>query len=334
MRKKEYTQEEGIFSCDAIFTERLLFFVRCFSVFVQKQYLCGGKFWQTMNIAIFGNAMKQQTLNEVQNLIEYMSAHQIHIFLSQELRKELNLRDYEVYPREDEVLFSDMDPIDFALSVGGDGTFLTTAAAVGNKNVPILGINCGHLGFLAEVQTQDVNYIMDRLLDGDYTVEPRSLLSVTCSESGRIMDPNALNEVAIMKQGLSSMITVETRLNGEFLHAYEADGLIVATATGSTAYNMSVGGPLMTPQTPAFLLSPIASHSLNVRPLVIPDDSKIDLSIRSRNGNYLVSVDGRSQGFSDDITLHIEKANYSVRLVQIGTNGFIHSLKVKLNWGR
>ncbi len=278
--------------------------------------------------------MKQQTLNEVQNLIEYMSAHQIHIFLSQELRKELNLRDYEVYPREDEVLFSDMDPIDFALSVGGDGTFLTTAAAVGNKNVPILGINCGHLGFLAEVQTQDVNYIMDRLLDGDYTVEPRSLLSVTCSESGRIMDPNALNEVAIMKQGLSSMITVETRLNGEFLHAYEADGLIVATATGSTAYNMSVGGPLMTPQTPAFLLSPIASHSLNVRPLVIPDDSKIDLSIRSRNGNYLVSVDGRSQGFSDDITLHIEKANYSVRLVQIGTNGFIHSLKVKLNWGR
>jgi NAD+ kinase len=287
-----------------------------------------------MNIAIFGNAMKQQTLNEVQNLIEYMSAHQIHIFLSQELRKELNLRDYEVYPREDEVLFSDMDPIDFALSVGGDGTFLTTAAAVGNKNVPILGINCGHLGFLAEVQTQDVNYIMDRLLDGDYTVEPRSLLSVTCSESGRIMDPNALNEVAIMKQGLSSMITVETRLNGEFLHAYEADGLIVATATGSTAYNMSVGGPLMTPQTPAFLLSPIASHSLNVRPLVIPDDSKIDLSIRSRNGNYLVSVDGRSQGFSDDITLHIEKANYSVRLVQIGTNGFIHSLKVKLNWGR
>ena len=223
-------------------------------MFVQKQYLCGGKFWQTMNIAIFGNAMKQQTLNEVQNLIEYMSAHQIHIFLSQELRKELNLRDYEVYPREDEVLFSDMDPIDFALSVGGDGTFLTTAAAVGNKNVPILGINCGHLGFLAEVQTQDVNYIMDRLLDGDYTVEPRSLLSVTCSESGRIMDPNALNEVAIMKQGLSSMITVETRLNGEFLHAYEADGLIVATATGSTAYNMSVGGPLMTPQTPAFLL--------------------------------------------------------------------------------
>ena len=179
-----------------------------------------------------------------------------------------------------------------------------------------------------------MNYIMDRLLDGDYTVEPRSLLSVTCSESGRIMDPNALNEVAIMKQGLSSMITVETRLNGEFLHAYEADGLIVATATGSTAYNMSVGGPLMTPQTPAFLLSPIASHSLNVRPLVIPDDSKIDLSIRSRNGNYLVSVDGRSQGFSDDITLHIEKANYSVRLVQIGTNGFIHSLKVKLNWGR
>jgi len=286
-----------------------------------------------MNIAIFGNAMKQQTLNEVQHLIEYMAAHQIQIYLSQELRQELNLRDYKVYPREDETILSDIDPIDFALSVGGDGTFLTTAAAVGSKSVPILGINCGHLGFLAEVKTQDVDYIMDKLLAGDYTVEQRTLLAVTCSEGGHILDPNALNEVAIMKQGLSSMITVETRLNGEFLHAYEADGLIIATATGSTAYNMSVGGPLMTPQTPAFLLSPIASHSLNVRPLVVPDDSKIDLSIRSRNGNYLVSVDGRSQGFSDDITLHIEKARYTVRLVQIGENNFIHSLKVKLNWG-
>ncbi len=286
-----------------------------------------------MNIAIFGNAMKQQTLNEVQHLIEYMAAHQIQIYLSQELRQELNLRDYKVYPREDETILSEIDPIDFALSVGGDGTFLTTAAAVGSKSVPILGINCGHLGFLAEVKTQDVDYIMDKLLAGDYTVEQRTLLAVTCSEGGHILDPNALNEVAIMKQGLSSMITVETRLNGEFLHAYEADGLIIATATGSTAYNMSVGGPLMTPQTPAFLLSPIASHSLNVRPLVVPDDSKIDLSIRSRNGNYLVSVDGRSQGFSDDITLHIEKARYTVRLVQIGENNFIHSLKVKLNWG-
>ena len=286
-----------------------------------------------MNIAIFGNAMKQQTLNEVQHLIEYMVAHQIQIYLSQELRQELNLRDYKVYPREDETILSEIDPIDFALSVGGAGTFLTTAAAVGSKSVPILGINCGHLGFLAEVKTQDVDYIMDKLLAGDYTVEQRTLLAVTCSEGGHILDPNALNEVAIMKQGLSSMITVETRLNGEFLHAYEADGLIIATATGSTAYNMSVGGPLMTPQTPAFLLSPIASHSLNVRPLVVPDDSKIDLSIRSRNGNYLVSVDGRSQGFSDDITLHIEKARYTVRLVQIGENNFIHSLKVKLNWG-
>ena len=278
--------------------------------------------------------MKQQTLNEVQHLIEYMAAHQIHIYLSQELRQELNLRDYEVYPREGEAGLTDSDPVDFALSVGGDGTFLTTAAAVGNKNVPILGINCGRLGFLAEVKTQDVDYIMDRLLEGDYTVEERTLLTVTCSEGGHILAPHALNEVAILKQGLSSMITVDTRLNGEFLHAYEADGLIIATSTGSTAYNMSVGGPLMTPQTPAFLLSPIASHSLNVRPLVVPDDSKIDLSIRSRNGSYLVSVDGRSQGFSDDITLHIEKARYTVRLVQIGKNGFIHSLKVKLNWGR
>lgn len=287
-----------------------------------------------MNIAIFGNAMKQQTLVEVAHLIDFMREHGIRFYLSQELRQELNLREYDVYPRPDEDFLRETDPIDFALSVGGDGTFLTTAAAIGNRNVPILGINCGRLGFLAEVQTQQVDYILDKLIEGDYSVEQRSLLHVSCSEGGYILAPDALNEVAIMKQGLSSMITIETRLNGEFLHAYEADGLIVATATGSTAYNLSVGGPIIMPQVKAILLSPIATHSLNVRPLAVPDDAKIDLVVKSRNGGYMVSVDGRSQIFTDNVTLHIEKSDYTVKVVQIGENDFIHSLKVKLNWGR
>ncbi len=286
-----------------------------------------------MNVVIFGNAMKQQTLVEVAHLIEFMLQHDIHFYLSQELRQELNLREYEVYPRPDEETMKDSNPIDFAISVGGDGTFLTTASVIGDKNVPILGINCGRLGFLAEVQTQQVDYILDRLIAGDYSVEQRSLLHVDCTEDGHILSPDALNEVAIMKQGLSSMISIETYLNGSFLHTYEADGLVVATATGSTAYNMSVGGPIMLPQVRSILLSPIATHSLNVRPLVVPDDSKIDLIMKSRNGSYLVSVDGRSQIFNDDVKLHIEKAKHTIKVVQIGENDFIHSLKVKLNWG-
>ena len=286
-----------------------------------------------MTIAIFGNAMKSETLREVKHLLAFMELRGVHVLLSQELRQELNLRKYDVYPREDEDIVKETDPVDFALSVGGDGTFLTTAAAIGRNNVPILGINCGRLGFLAEVQTQDVDLIMDQLIRSDYTIEQRPLLTVTTSEKDRIPAPNALNEVAVMKQGLSSMISIETRLNGELLHTYEADGLIIATATGSTAYNLSVGGPLMLPQTRGILLSPIASHSLNVRPLVVPDDRVIDMVVKSRNGGYMVSVDGRSQIFTDNITLHVEKANYTIKVVQTGEKDFIHSLKAKLNWG-
>lgn len=286
-----------------------------------------------MIISIFGNAMKTQTLQEVLHVLEFMEQRHVTVLLSQELRQELNLRQYEVYPRENEDELKDLAPIDFALSVGGDGTFLTTAAAIGNRNVPILGINCGRLGFLADVKTQDVDSIMDQLIRGDYTIEQRKLLNVSSTDDGYIASPFALNEIAILKQGLSSMISIETKLNNEPLQTYEADGVIFATPTGSTAYNLSVGGPIMMPQASGILISPIASHSLNDRPLVIPDDWKIDLRIHSRNGNYMLSVDGRSQIFNDTMTLHIEKAPYTIKVVQIGQNSFIHSLKAKLNWG-
>ena len=282
-----------------------------------------------MKIAIFGNAMKTETLSEVTHLIEFMQLREVSILLSQELRQELNLREFPEFNPET----SKEGDIDFALSVGGDGTFLTTAAQVGDTNIPIVGVNCGNLGFLAEVKTSDVDVIMDQLIQGEYTIEQRSLLEVSPSGTTLIPYPCALNEIAIMKQGLSSMISIETKVNGLPLTTYAADGLVIATPTGSTAYNMSVGGPLMVPQARGILLSPIASHSLNVRPLVIPDDWKLDMKISSRNGNYLVSVDGRSQTFTEDITLHIEKSSRTVKLVQVGEHSFIQSLKEKLSWG-
>lgn len=282
-----------------------------------------------MKIAIFGNAMKAETLSEVTHLIEFMQARGVSILLSQELRQELNLREFPEFNSET----ATNGEIDFALSVGGDGTFLTTAAQVGDSNVPIVGVNCGKLGFLAEVKTTDVDAIMDQLIQGNYTIEQRSLLHVTPSDNKLIPYPFALNEIAVMKQGLSSMISIKTLVNGMPLTTYDADGLVIATPTGSTAYNMSVGGPLMVPQARGTLLSPIASHSLNVRPLVIPDDWKLDITVSSRNGNYLVSVDGRSQTFTDDITLHIEKAQHTIKLVQVGEHSFIQSLKKKLSWG-
>ena len=298
-----------------------------------------------MTIAIFGNAMKTNTLNEVNHILEFMTDKGINVLLSQELRQELNLREYPGFPedwndneKQPENVYG--EPIDFALSVGGDGTFLTSAAAIGSKNIPVLGVNCGHLGFLAEVQSQDLDDILQKLVAGEYTIEQRSLLSLAILDKdnivreGLIMSPNALNEIAILKQGLTNMLTIETRVNGELLHTYHSDGLVIATPTGSTAYNLSIGGPLLVPQSRGIILTPIAPHSLTVRPIVMPDDWKFDIRVSSRYDAYTVSVDGRSQSLSTDMSLHIERAPYTVKLVQIGDNSFLKSLRTKLNWGK
>ena len=279
--------------------------------------------------------MKAETLVEVRHILQFMTSKGVYVLLSQELRQELDLREYPAFER-----WEPDDPVDFALSVGGDGTFLTSAAAIGDKNIPILGINCGHLGFLAEVTTDDVDDILRKLVAGEYTIEQRSLLRLTVADKagnkrdGLIMAPNALNEIAILKEGLSSMLQIELRVNGELLHTYNSDGLVIATPTGSTAYNLSIGGPLMVPQSRGIIITPIAPHSLTVKPIVVPDDWKFDIRVSSRYDAYMVSVDGRSQSLGTDLLLHIERAPYTVKLVQIGDNSFLKSLRTKLNWGK
>ena len=293
--------------------------------------------------------MKTDTLKEVRHILEFMDKKGIHVLLSQELRQEQDLREYPGFNGLNNgdagkpslgTPLNTPEPVDFALSVGGDGTFLTSAAAIGDKNIPILGINCGHLGFLAEVQAEGVDDILEKLVNGEYTIEQRSLLSLTILDKqgnkreGLVMAPNALNEIAILKEGLSSMLQIELKVNGEHLHTYNSDGLVLATPTGSTAYNLSIGGPLMVPQSRGIILTPIAPHSLTVKPLVVPDEWKFDIRVSSRYDAFMVSVDGRSQSLSTDMSLHIERAPYTVKLVQIGDHNFLNSLKAKLNWGR
>lgn len=284
-----------------------------------------------MTIAIFGNTLRSETIREVKHIVEFLQQHGVEIVLSQELRHEAFIREF---PSVEDYVSRTDETIDFALSVGGDGTFLTTASLVGHLDIPILGINCGHLGYLAEVQTDNMETILEQLISNHYTIEQRCMLEVTCSQEGKIASPYALNEIAILKSGLSSMITVDVTLNGQFLHNYKADGLLVATPTGSTAYNLSVGGPLLDPHVNAIILSPVATHSLNIRPLVVLDDSKIDIKITSRNGNFLLSVDGRSQVLSQDLQLHIERSQRTIKLVRINGQTFMQSLKEKLNWGK
>ena len=284
-----------------------------------------------MTIAIFGNTLRPETIREVKHIVEFLQLRGVNIVLSQELRHDAFNREFPSV--EDYIAHTD-ESIDFALSVGGDGTFLTTASLVGHLDIPILGINCGHLGYLADVQTDTIDAVLDQLITSNYTIEQRRMLEVTCQQGGKIISPYALNEVAILKSGLSSMITIDVSLNGEFLHKYKADGLLVATPTGSTAYNLSVGGPLLDPHVHAIILTPVATHSLNIRPLVVLDDSKIDVKISSRNGNYLLSVDGRSQVLNQDLQLHIERSQRTIKLVRINGQTFMQSLKEKLHWGK
>lgn len=284
-----------------------------------------------MTIAIFGNTLRSETIREVKHIIEFLQLRGVDIALSQELRNEVFSREF---PAVEDYIAQTGEAIDFALSVGGDGTFLTTASLVGHLDIPILGINCGHLGYLAEVQTNDIDAVLDQLITNNYTIEQRRMLEVSCQQDGKIASPYALNEIAVLKSGLSSMIAVDVTLNGEFLHNYKADGLLIATPTGSTAYNLSVGGPLLDPHVSAIILTPVATHSLNIRPLVVLDDSKIDIKISSRNGNFLLSVDGRSQILNHDIQLHVERSQRTIKLVRIQGQNFMQSLKDKLYWGK
>ena len=284
-----------------------------------------------MTIAIFGNTLRSETLREIKHIIDLLQQRGVSIVLSQELRQEAYSREF---PSVEDYVAQTGEPIDFALSLGGDGTFLTTASLVGHLDIPILGINCGHLGYLAEVQTESLENVLEQLVNNNYTIEQRRMLEVSCQYEGKIVSPYALNEVAILKSGLSSMITVDVRLNGEPLHNYKSDGLLIATPTGSTAYNLSAGGPLLDPYVNAIILTPVATHSLNIRPLVVLDDSQIDVKISSRNGNFLLSVDGRSQVLNQDIQLHVERSQRTIKLVRINGQTFMQSLKDKLNWGK
>lgn len=222
--------------------------------------------------------------------------------------------------------------VDVVLSIGGDGTFLETVTYVGNSGIPVLGINSGRLGFMADTSQSEIESSIEELLGGHYRLEQLDLL---CMESCVPIEGvnYALNEVAITKRDSSSMITIHTYLNGEFLNSYWADGLIVATPTGSTAYSLSVGGPVMHPASPNFIITAIAPHNLNVRPLVVPNDVMIDLHIEGRGRKILASLDSRNFVFENNCRLRIRKAPFRINVIRFAGCSFYATLRNKLMWG-
>ena len=232
-----------------------------------------------------------------------------------------------------QLITDDSFEADFAVSMGGDGTFLTTAMRVGDKQIPILGINTGRLGFLADFSLDDISETLKHLQDDLLRKEKCNVLQVECSEGQMQGYPFALNEVAVLKRDNSSMISIRVDLGGEYLTTYQADGLIVNTPTGSTGYALSVGGPVMLPGSQNLGLVPVAPHGLTVRPLTLPDDLEITLTVESRSHNFLVAIDGRSESCQDSTKLVIRKAPYQVVVLKRPETTFLHTLRSKLLWG-
>jgi len=221
------------------------------------------------------------------------------------------------------------------LSVGGDGTFLRTAATVGNTGIPVLGINTGRLGFLAAINYTDVDETLQEVMRNDYRVEERSLLKLTSDETfpPDHFNAHALNEVAVLKQDTASMLSIHAYINNDYLTSYQADGLVVATPSGSTAYSLSIGGAILAPTTPSIILSAIAPHNLTSRSLVVDDSSLISLKVESRSHMYLVSVDGQSRVLDDTVSIQVRKADYTLRVVKRIGHTFYETLRDKLMWG-
>lgn len=227
-----------------------------------------------------------------------------------------------------------LEDADMAVSVGGDGTFLRTAAIVGERGVPILGVNAGRLGFLADISLAEAEEVLPAIVGRRaFLVEARTLLRLDVPGCTQPYVPYALNEVAVLKHDQSSMVSVSVLVDGTPLSTYDADGVIVATPTGSTAYAMSAGGPILEPLAPCFEILPIAPHSLTSRPLVIRDTALLELRVEARNGHYLVAVDGRTLHLTTDLSLRLSRADHSIRVVRRPDRTFFDTLRQKLMWG-
>jgi len=280
-------------------------------------------------VVVFGNTYQQDDTARVLSLLGYLGSQGLDVAVERDYLQYLTGGQGGGYTSFEA---SDVPDADMALSLGGDGTYLTTVMWVSRRGMPILGLNLGHLGYLTAGRLEQDNNVIDEVLKGNYRIEERTMLQVKC-DGVDIPHPWALNEVAILRHDTSSMLDMETSLRGHELTTYRGDGLIVSTPTGSTAYNMSVGGPILEPTTSCLVLSPISPHSLTMRPLVVRDDSEIAVRTYSRASQYEVSIDGEVTLCPAGSTLVIDRAPYCARVIQIKGNNFASTLRQKLLWG-
>lgn len=287
---------------------------------------------QPLKFAIFGNEYQAKKSTSIEKILDYLAQKGAEIYVENAY--------YEFLTRSQLIdvkaagVFEDYNfDVDYVISMGGDGTFLKAASRVGAKGTPIIGVNMGRLGFLADVLPGEVEAALDSLYAGECQIEDHVVIQVEAEGGVLAGNPFALNDIAVLKRDDASMISIRTQVDGEFLVNYQADGLIVTTSTGSTAYNLSNGGPIIIPQSSSLCLTPVAPHSLNIRPVVINDTAEITLDVESRSHNYLVAIDGRSERMTEGTRLVIRKAAHTIKIVKQRNQRYFSTLREKLMWG-
>jgi len=285
-----------------------------------------------MKIAIYSRGNDQDLKGELQELVSRLTYNHIEVLLHYSLSRFITLQDntYINFFLGHEEL---NNTVDFVISLGGDGTILDTVTLVRNKNIPIVGINYGRLGFLASISKEELGPAVDALVNRRYVIDKRSLIHLDANVELFGDAPFAINEFSIHKRDISPMVKINTYLNGEFLNTYWSDGLIVATPTGSTGYNMSCNGPIVFPEAGSFVITPVAPHNLNVRPIVVPDSYIISFEVESRSDEFICAMDARREIVQKEVQLAVKKENFSINLVRLNENNFLSTLHTKLTWG-
>jgi NAD+ kinase len=287
-----------------------------------------------MRVAIYSRGLDFEQENPLLVLLEELARHDISILIFHQLLERFTLPQHL---HEKVVAFKTSDDldeqIDCLISLGGDGTLLDTVTFVKDKNIPILGINFGRLGFLASISKDELASAVDSLINHTYLVDKRILIHLDSNEKLFGETPFALNEFAIHKRDISPMVKIHTYLNGEFLNTYWADGLIVSTPTGSTGYNMSCNGPIVFPESASFVITPVAPHNLNVRSIIVPDTNVVSFEVESRGDQFICALDARREIVNKTIQLAVRREKFAINLVRLNENSFLSTLRTKLTWG-
>lgn len=287
-----------------------------------------------MKVAIYGRKLNRQTISVFEQVFAFLEHFNWKPVLEQELQEQLVKKgniggQYETFKDHTDL----KSGIDMAFSVGGDGTFLKTVSFIRESGVPILGINTGRLGFLANINPEKMEEMFAMVQEKRYNFQKRSMLRIHTEDDLFGEDNLALNELTLHKKDTSSMITVHASLDGNYLNSYWADGLIVGTPTGSTAYNLSCGGPIITPGCQVHILTPIAPHNLNVRPMVVPDHLPIKLQVEGRERRYLISLDSNTKSIPQGTEITVEKAEFMINVIRFENANFLDTIRNKMNWG-